>query len=828
MEASASQIAAPRAAPVERSARFAAELGRQAALALHHAHAQGILHRDVKPSNLLVEKTGWLWVADFGLARISGEGDQTVTGMLMGTLRYMSPEQATGTRGVIDHRTDLYSLGATLYELITLRPAFESDDRLELLTRIVRDDPRPPRRIDPAIPPDLETIVLTAMAKDPGERYASALEMADDLGRFLDGRPIMARPSTFLDIIAKEARRHRSVVITAACFAVLLVASVVGVLTISNSRLRFTNMQLKSAKDRADLNALEADRHRRTAEQREIEADRHLRAFQLRQAKEALDKGQVERTQDILRSIRASRGWASEGTDSASMGFAWHYLMRLASREIVKLSDRQAERVNCLALSTDGRILATGDNDGTIRLRDPATGEVAMSLRGHEHGIWNLAFSPDGRRLVSVGTSDIAPHPGCEILLWEIDSGRLMARLGALSDRILEQIGFDARGEHLWELSSVEGGPWRLGSWDVATDRSHPRLTWSRFSENARPPRAGDGPIVALEGPGPGFRLHDLANAVSRGWTGAIDREQFATGSPDGRMLAVGIAPRVALWDIAAGRERARYDFSPGDSFLAIRFAPDGRFLTVEFSNNRLEILDLRTGVVRTIPPTATVRRSGDFLAFSADSHFLARNESELGSLQPRGSGSSTLGGSSRPIPAISTTPGTCGSHRTAGHSSWNSASPPSAGTIHRHRSPISPADTPTKPGRWRSHRTARPSPREAMTPMSQSGSNCGTLPRASRWQDGTLGAGWLGLAFAPSGRVIASGHFGKEGEIRLWDAASRGASRRCRAIRIVSVRWRSVRIGRRWSAEARITPSGSGTPSITVLCTYSAGTPRL
>ena len=467
------------AGPAGCSPHFAAELGRQAALALHHAHQQGILHRDVKPSNLLVEKTGWLWVADFGLARIAGEGDQTSTGMLMGTPRYMSPEQTTGTRGVIDHRTDVYSLGATLYELITLRPAFESDDRLELLTRIVRDDPISPRQIDPAIPRDLETIVLTAMSKNPGERYASAMALADDLGRFLDGRPITATPSTFLDLIAKKTRKHRSVMITAACFAVLLVASVVGVLTISNHSLRL-------AKDRADLNALEADRHRRTAEQRELEADRHLKAFQLRQAKEALDKGQVERAQDILRAIPGNRGWASEDTDSGNMGFAERYLKRLASREIVKFSDRQAERVNCLALSTDGRMLATGDNDGTIRLRDPATGEVAMTLHGHGHDIWNLAFSPDGRLLVSVGSYHALPRPNCEVLLWKTDSGGLMGRLEGFSDRAFERMEFDARGEHLWEVSSVEDGRWRLASWDVATDPAHPRLTWSRFRKDQK------------------------------------------------------------------------------------------------------------------------------------------------------------------------------------------------------------------------------------------------------------------------------------------------------------------------------------------------------
>ena len=179
---------------------------------------------------------------------------------------------------------------------------------------------------------------------------------------------------------------------------------------------------------------------------------------------------------------------------------------------------------------------------------------------------------------------------------------------------------------------------------------------------------------------------------MSLGWTGAIDRDQYAAGSSDGKLLAVGIGPRIAIWDIAAGRERARYELTPGDSFVAIRFTPDSRYVTVEFSNSRLEIVDLRTGVVRTIPPTATVRRSGDFLAFSADSRFLARNESELGSLQPTRSGSSTPGAWSLPIPAISSMPESC-SFTPDGRSliMVSSERQPSVGTI-------SPAPEPGQP----------------------------------------------------------------------------------------------------------------------------------
>jgi tetratricopeptide (TPR) repeat protein len=201
--------------------RMAARIGMQAAEALDHAHQLGIVHRDVKPGNLLVDGAGNLWITDFGLARFSSEPGLTVTGDLVGTFRYMSPEQALAKRVPIDHRTDVYSLGATLYELITLEPAVKGDDPQAVLQEIAFKDPMLPRRINPAIPADIETILLKAMWKDPAGRYATAQEMADDLRRFLENKSVLARRPTVATRVAKWSRRHRGLV--AASLAVLLV-----------------------------------------------------------------------------------------------------------------------------------------------------------------------------------------------------------------------------------------------------------------------------------------------------------------------------------------------------------------------------------------------------------------------------------------------------------------------------------------------------------------------------------------------------------------------------------------------------------------------------
>jgi serine/threonine protein kinase/Flp pilus assembly protein TadD len=195
--------------PLDRSHfRRAAELIAQAADALEYAHSVGVVHRDVKPGNLMVDAAGKLWVTDFGLAKLEAAASMTVSGDLVGTLRYMSPEQALAKHGLVDHRTDVYSLGATLYELLTLRPAVDGSDKEEILRRIAFEEPIALRKLDRSIPAELETITLKALAKEPGERYAAAKELADDLRRWLDGQAVWARRPTVRQRVARWVGHH--------------------------------------------------------------------------------------------------------------------------------------------------------------------------------------------------------------------------------------------------------------------------------------------------------------------------------------------------------------------------------------------------------------------------------------------------------------------------------------------------------------------------------------------------------------------------------------------------------------------------------------------
>jgi serine/threonine protein kinase/WD40 repeat protein/tetratricopeptide (TPR) repeat protein len=201
--------------------REVARLGAQVADALAYAHKRGILHRDIKPSNLLLDAMGNIWITDFGLAKFEEGDDLSQSHDVLGTLRYMAPERF---RGVSDRRCDLYALGATLYEMLTLRPVFEAPDQARLIQRIMNESPIPPRRRDRNLPRDLETIVLKALAKEPRDRFASADELADELRRFAENRPIRSRTTPTYEKAWRWCRRNPGFATLTAAVAVLIVA----------------------------------------------------------------------------------------------------------------------------------------------------------------------------------------------------------------------------------------------------------------------------------------------------------------------------------------------------------------------------------------------------------------------------------------------------------------------------------------------------------------------------------------------------------------------------------------------------------------------------
>jgi serine/threonine-protein kinase len=252
--------------------RSVARVGRDVAEALAYAHSQGIVHRDIKPSNLILDADGTVWITDFGLATGKGSDDLTATGDVVGTLRYMAPERFEGGS---EPRSDVYSLGATLYELLTLQPIFDESDRARLMKLVAHEAPIPPRKLDLAIPLDLETIVLKAIAKVPDHRYESAAEMAEDLRRYLEGRPIVARRISPVERVVRWSRRDPDLAAWMATVLLILLLSSVGMALLWRSA---ENQRRRADKllELSETRRRETEKSRDEAQRYRAEAEAHF------------------------------------------------------------------------------------------------------------------------------------------------------------------------------------------------------------------------------------------------------------------------------------------------------------------------------------------------------------------------------------------------------------------------------------------------------------------------------------------------------------------------------------------------------------------------
>ncbi len=403
--------------------RSVARIGIQASEGLEHAHREGLLHRDIKPSNLLIDLKGDVWITDFGLAKSSGE-DLTQTGDLVGTMRYMPPERI---RGWSDPRSDVYSLGLTLYELLVLQPAFVANERIELIKAIETQSPVAPHRIDSAIPRDLETIVLKSIEKEPSDRYQTALDLANDLRRFLDGKPIVAKRST-------SARRtwlwcRRNPVLAAAFGFVLMLMIAITILSLEFSRQTQNRIvEVNAARElsdarRCDLLLAQIEFSRRTkapgsrkeameaiAEASQLlsgntgEASQQLRNLAIA-VMSMIDLNIVERWESDLKAtylyhpcFDAGLNWMPRINEQNEVEIVDLETGIAKSTEL--FSDRAYTN---LAISPDGTMLAilgSLKDYKSIRIFDIRERKVVFEKEVpelHSHGIYPVEFSFDGR-----------------------------------------------------------------------------------------------------------------------------------------------------------------------------------------------------------------------------------------------------------------------------------------------------------------------------------------------------------------------------------------------------------------------------------------------
>jgi WD40 repeat protein len=392
--------------------RAAAALAEVLARAVHAAHQAGVVHRDLKPANVLLSSVGQAnllapgdakgkqgclpydpKIVDFGLAKcLDSDSGLTRTGAVVGTPSYMAPEQTTGRARDVGPAADVYGLGATLYELLTGRPPFRGPTPLETMVQLRADDPVPPRRLQPRVPRDLETVCLRCLEKRPERRYPSAAELADDLGRYLAGEPVRARPAGPARRAWRWAARRPAIAALLALAVGLSAAGVGGVL--AALRYAFAGWEHAASNEAAAARATEEARAARDASRRQSAAllfERGLDAAERKDAAEGLYAMQaaLEQAPDQTDADRAFRRAVR-----VNLG-AW---ARLLARPAVSLDTAGATRA---AFSPDGRLLATGDPDGVIRVWDVASGRPAGPPLRHPCEVASLAFRPDGRVLLA-------------------------------------------------------------------------------------------------------------------------------------------------------------------------------------------------------------------------------------------------------------------------------------------------------------------------------------------------------------------------------------------------------------------------------------------
>jgi WD40 repeat protein/serine/threonine protein kinase len=622
--------------------RQAVAIVRVIAETIEYAHRRGILHRDLKPSNVLIDATGQPRVTDFGLAkRIEGGSELTATGAILGTPSYMPPEQASGERGRVGPASDVYALGAILYELFTGRPPFRADSPLDTLLQVLQADPVGPRLLNPNLPRELETITLKCLQKEPNGRYRTAQDLADDLGRYLRGEPVHAQPVDSITRLWKWCRRNPAVASLSAASVVLLAA-----VAVTASIGYFTSRGAEAIANKAASNALAAkDKTRREAEHTRrllYDADMQLAA----QVWES-DSGTAQAVSDLL------RAHIPKGEDSDLREFAWYYqstqlndnastlsehagpIMGLAfdrDRTLITFDVRKtlrrwdpferrllasattevANRQWCCSIARDGRLLALG-SENTIRLIDTRSTSVEGILQCAAH-VRDVELSPDGQMLAAMCvdrtiqiwntatrkptvTFELQPHGEYRAMAVAPDGKSVLLAGHPFHDHATLYSESQPRGQRLPGTGST--------------------VVSAAFSADGKLAAAGDGGGWAHVWDASGRSVGSPMRASLK-WATAL---AFA---PNGRDLAVGgTEGRVSVWDIASRKRLVNLKSHRGQVTM-LAFSQDGRWLASGSEDGVSRVWQVTERKPFRELPTLVKHGAVTGLAFSPDGRWLA------------------------------------------------------------------------------------------------------------------------------------------------------------------------------------------------------------
>ncbi len=555
---------------------------------IEYAHSRGVLHRDLKPSNIMLGKYGETLVVDWGLAKALGERDteadeteltlipssgsgssETVAGSAIGTPAYMSPEQAEGRIEKISVASDVYSLGATLYTLLTGKEPFTAQNVGAVLAKVQNGEFVPPRDCSRSVPPPLNAICLKAMSLRPADRYESCAALASDIEHWLADEPVSAFREPWTVSSARWIKRHRGL---AAGSAVLLAALVVGlvvgtvILGRANSRILAANAQIADEAKRAD-------NQRALAEQREAEATKQLYVSQMNLAQRAWDEKNVGRARELLNSLMPEH---TAGVDLR--GWEWHYLWRLTHSELRILQFMSM----CLAFTPDGQFLISGSDDGTLKAWNASGTREMWSVQAHSDRVTRLAVSTDGDLIATRGRNGDAK-------LWESTSGREI-RIYPSSPGKGRGMTLSRNGDRL--VTATED----IIIWDTPTGREvlllkgHTRQVdgLAFFPDGQRLASCSDDGTARVWDAKTGQELRTLFRQNTQVKTVAV--------SPDGRSVATGdFVGAIRCWDGETGQELPQFAGHP-HKVTALAYSHDGKRLASTSSDTTLKLWDSETG----------------------------------------------------------------------------------------------------------------------------------------------------------------------------------------------------------------------------------------